>query len=407
LDDVLATLKVVDFRYRLIGSFVSNLGSWLLVVAIPYQVFQLTGSVAATGLTLAAESLPALLVGPVAGVFVDRWDRRRLMITTDLCCAVSVCGLLLADRPDRLGWLYLAVVMESLGMVFFRPAARAFVPAVLGTGPALAAGNAVLALSNGILRLAGPPLGALLLTAFGLRTAVLVDMASYVVSAATIAATSRRAVGDVRVRSLSAVVAELSAGLRFTGRHPTLRGLLVINTVFFTANGLFTALLIPFMTIRFGSHPGAIGLLLSALGIGYLAGAPLASGVVRQRSPGLLLLAGQAGIGLCFTVFANAPDLTVALVAMGLAGIPASVLLVTIETMIQRRAPQEMRGRIGATFFASDAAAALLGALLGTVFGAQAHLPAVLTVGAAVILLSALLGAAMVPLSTQVSVGEA
>jgi MFS family permease len=120
-----AALKIADFRFLFAGNLISGLGSWLLVVAVPYQVFRLTGSTAATGLTLAAESLPALLVGPVAGVFVDRWDRRRLMITADLLRAVAVAGILLADRPDRLVWLYLALVAENLGTVFFRPAAPA------------------------------------------------------------------------------------------------------------------------------------------------------------------------------------------------------------------------------------------------------------------------------------------
>jgi MFS family permease len=397
---MLAALKVVDFRYLLAGNLVSNLGSWLLVVAIPYQVFRLTDSTAATGLALAAESLPALLVGPVAGVFVDRWDRRRLMIATDLVSAVAVTGMLLADRPDRLGWLYLALVVENLGIVFFRPAARALVPATVGTGPVLSSANSLLALNNGIVRLAGPPLGALLLTAFGLRTVVLADVASYLVSTVAITATRRRVVReDAPVRSVAALVGELLAGLRFTWWHRTLRGLFVVNTIFFTANGVFTALLIPFMSIRFGDRPGATGFLLSALGVGYLLGAPLAGRLVRRRPPGVLLLAGQAGVGLCFAALADAPDLTVAFVAIGLAGLPASLLLVTIETTIQRGAPDAMRGRIGATFFASDAAAALLGALLGVLFGARDHLPAVLTAGACVILLGAVLGSLMVRLT--------
>lgn len=393
-----AALKVVDFRYLLTGNLVSNLGSWLLVVAIPYQVFRLTGSTAATGLTLAAESLPALLVGPVAGVFVDRWDRRRLMIVANLLSSASVAVILLADRPDRLAWLYLALVVENLGVVFFRPAARALVPATVGTGPVLSGANSLLALNNGVVRLAGPPLGALLLTSFGLPTVVIVDLASYLFSALAIAATGR---GVTRAqdtgRSVAAVVAELLAGTRFTWYRPTLRGLFLINTVFFTANALFTALLIPFMVIRFGNHPSATGFLLSALGIGYLVGAPLAAGIVRRRSPGVLLAVGQAGVGVCFCVFANAPDLAVALVAIGLSGIPGSLLLVTIETTIQRAAPERMRGRIGAVFFAGDALDQLLGSLLGAAFGVPTHLPVVLTVGAGAILLGAAFGPALVP----------
>jgi MFS family permease len=395
-----SALKIADFRFLFAGNLISGLGSWLLVVAVPYQVFRLTGSTAATGLTLAAESVPALLVGPVAGVFVDRWDRRRLMITADLLRAVAVAGILLADRPDRLVWLYLALVTENLGTVFFRPAARARVPAVVGTGPELVSANSLLALNNGIVGLVGPPLGAVLLSLFGLSWLVLLDVASYLLSALLISLTSRvsmpRAVGRI-----GAVLAELGDGLRFVGREPVLRGLLLVSVTFFTANGVFTALLIPFMSTRFGNHPEVIGYLLSALGIGYLLGAPLAARLVRRRSPAVLLVLGQGGVGLCFVVLANAPIAAVAIVAGGLAGLPGSLLLVTIETTIQRATPDPLRGRTGATFLTGSAFAELAGALIGATCGAPAHLPLVLTVSASVILLSAAVVPTILPTTTR------
>lgn len=389
-------LKIVDFRFLLAGNLISNLGSSLLVVALPFQVFRLTGSTAATGLTLAAESLPALLVGPVAGVFVDRWDRRRLMIATDLLRAVAVVGILLADRPDRLVWLYLALVAENLGGVFFRPAARALVPTVVGTGPELVSANSLVALNNGIVRLVGAPLGGVLLSLFGLPVLVLLDSASYLVSALMIILTSRHAV-PTAVGRIGAVLAELGAGLRFVGHHATLRGLLLVSVTFFTANAVFTALLIPFMTTRFGNHPEVIGYLLSALGVGYLVGAPLAARLVRHRSAGALLVHGQAGVGLCFMALANAPTAAVAVLAGGVAGLPGSVLLVTIQTTMQRATPDPLRGRVGATFFAGDALAELVGALIGATCGTTAHLPLVLTVSAAAILLAAALVPTILP----------
>jgi MFS family permease len=383
-------LKIADFRFLLAGNLISGLGSGVLVVALPYQVFRLTGSTAATGLTLAAESLPALLVGPVAGVFVDRWDRRRLMIATDLLRAVAVAGILLADRPDRLAWLYVALVVENLGSVFFRPAARALVPMVVGTGPELVSANSLVALDNGIVRLVGPPLGAVLLSLFGLSALVLLDVASYLVSALMIMSTRVR-VRPTAVGRIGAVLAELGAGLRFIGHQRTLRGLLLVSVTFFTANGVFTALLIPYMTTRFGNHPEVIGYLLSALGIGYLLGAPLAARLVRRRPPAVLLVLAQAGVGACFMTLANAPTAAVAILAGGLAGLPGSLLLVTVQTTIQRATPDPLRGRTGATFFAGDAFADLTGALVGATCGASGRLSLVLTASAGVILLAAML----------------
>jgi MFS family permease len=390
-------LGIRDFRYLLSAGLVSNLGSWLLVVAVPYRVFQLTGSATATGLTLAAESLPALVVGPVAGVFVDRWDRRRVMIVTNVVSAGALLGIPLADRPDRLGWLYAALVVENLGLVFFRPAARALLPAVVGTGPLLVGANSLVGVVNGVVQLAGPPLGAVLLTWLGLPGLVLLDLVSYLLSATVITMVGyRAAVGERSARTVRAVAAELAAGLRCTAGNRTLRGLLPLTVLFFLANAVFTTLLIPFMTGRFGAHPAVIGVQLSALGAGFLLGAPLA-GLFTDRPPRVPLVLGPAGVGGCFAVLANAPTAVVAVVATGLAGLPASLLLVTVETTVTRATPAPLRGRVGAVFLAGNAAAELVGALVGALAGGAGDLSVVLTVSAAVILLCAAWAPVLLP----------
>jgi predicted MFS family arabinose efflux permease len=209
-----------------------------------------------------------------------------------------------------------------------------------------------------------------------------------------------RAVMPRAAGRIGAVLAELGDGLRFVGRQSVLRGLLLVSVTFFAANGVFTALLIPFMTTRFGNHPEVIGYLLSALGIGYLLGAPLAARLVRRRPPAVLLVLGLGGVGLCFLVLANAPTAAVAIVAGGLAGLPGSLLLVTIETTIQRTTPDPLRGRTGATFLTGSAFAELAGALVGATCGAPAYLPLVLTISASVILLSAVLVPTILPATT-------
>jgi MFS family permease len=122
---VFEALLIRDFRLLWVSRLVSTLGSWLLVVAVPAYVFTLTNSVAATGLTLAAEFLPPMLLGPVAGVLVDRWDRRRVMLIADVLRAAAVLLLLLVREPGSIWLVYLALAVESVGTVVFRPAAQA------------------------------------------------------------------------------------------------------------------------------------------------------------------------------------------------------------------------------------------------------------------------------------------
>lgn len=336
-----------DFRLLYLATFVSALGSWLLVVALPYQVFRLTGSVTATGLMLVAESVPPLVLGPIAGLLVDRWDRARVIVVGDAVAAVAVAGFLLG-----LPWLYLAVVVENVAVVFVRPAVRAMVPAMVGTGPKLVRANAFVALNGGIVRLLGPPLGAMLLAWRGLPAVVWLDVMSYVVAAVLIAVTRSRPVP-------ASSSFELWAGLVSTWR--TLRWLLMVNTVFFAANGAFAALLIPVLTARFG-RASLISVFFLAFGMGYLVGAPIAGRLVRRYQAGPMLRLALVGTGFCFLVLAWTPDLFVAL-PIGLFG---SMLLVSIETLVQRGSPEALRGRVGTTFFASDALALLVGSMVAS-----------------------------------------
>src|ERR1022692_1051257 len=130
-------LRIRDFRLLWGGGIVSSLGSWLLILAIPAHVFLATGSLRDTGLTLAAEYLPRLLLGPVAGVLADRWDRRRLMIATSLFQAGAVATMLLGTTPGRYWVLYVALIAESGGGVLYGPAMQARRPAIVGTATPL------------------------------------------------------------------------------------------------------------------------------------------------------------------------------------------------------------------------------------------------------------------------------
>jgi MFS family permease len=189
-------LRVRDFRLIWAGGLVSALGSWLLTLAIPTHIFLVTGSLRATGLTVAAEYLPLLLLGPVAGVFADRWDRRRLMIGTNLFCAAAVAVMLLGLAPGRYGVLYAALVAENAGVVLYAPAWQARTPAVVGTGSLLSSANALNAASSGVVRLVGGPLGGVLLALCGARWLIGIDTASYLLSALALALTSRTPVAS-------------------------------------------------------------------------------------------------------------------------------------------------------------------------------------------------------------------
>ncbi|MEV6287094.1 MFS transporter [Kribbella sp. NPDC051770] len=372
-----------DFRLVWGSGTVSGVGSWLLVVAIPFHVFQLTGSAAATGLTLALEALPALVLGPWAGVLLERWDLARAMWVADLVSAAAVGLILFADRPERLWMIYLAVLVENIATTVFRPASRALLPSVVGTGRELAAANAARAFAGSATRLGAPPLGALLLAGPGIEFVLAVDIASYLLSAAMIAA--------VRTRPERAEQTPMRplAGLRYAVRSKPLRGLLAGNGVFLTANAGLTALLVPLIVERLHAPGYAVGYVFSGLGAGYLFGAAISVKALSWLGIRDLIATTQLATGAAFFALVNAPSIPWAIAAAVLIGLPGSVLLITTETTVQRVTAPNMLAQVGALFFAVDALAAVVGALAAPALTLVAELPLTLNLLAAFAVLAA------------------
>ncbi len=387
-----------DFRFLWGGRVVSLLGSWLLVVAVPAHVYALTGSVFATGLTLVAEYLPALLLGPVAGVLVDRWDRRRVMIAADLFRAAAVAAMFVGTPTA----IYVAVVAESVGAVVFRPAAQAHVPAVVGTGEALSSANSWNAATDGVVRLAGPPLGGVLLVWAGFEVLVALDVVSYLVSAMAIAMTRKRPVVDEWTEAASKAAAgarsvwrELVDGLKALGELPLARALLPLTGVFLAANAALSALLVPFGVRQLGGT-AQIGFVLSALGAGFLGGAVLARWL-HQIQPRVVLAVAQLATAGGFVALFTARELAIALPAAVAIGVCGSITLVVPQTALQRVAVNGFLGRIGAVFLVVEAFATLIGALVGPWLAESVSLQFAAYAAAATTAVGALVGAVSVP----------
>ncbi|MFI6316332.1 MFS transporter [Nonomuraea sp. NPDC050556] len=399
-------LRVRDFRLLWMARLVAGVGAGLLVVAIPAHVYAVTGSVMATGFTLAAEYLPVFLLGPYAGVWADRWDRRRLMIATDLVHVVSVAVVLLGRTPDTVWLVYLAMLGEGTAGVLFRPAAQAHTPAVVGTGELLKDANTLSAFTTGAIGLAAPPLGGLLYATAGADAVVGVAIGCYLLSALALSRTRSRASPvsvpsplsrtPGRARHLSALLSRTRASARdrtvrtALQQAPATRVLLVVNGVYLLANAALTALLVPFAISRLDGSTG-VGYLLSALGAGFLLGAPIIRHV--QLSLRAAVSGGMALVAAAFFALFNAPSLLLALIAATLVGIPGVGVLVTVQTWVQRSTPGEILGRVSAVFLTVEAAVALLGALTGPLLAEGAGLTVALnaactlTLGAAALAL--------------------
>jgi MFS family permease len=396
---VLEALKIRDFRYLWGGRLVSSMGSWLLVVALPAFVFRLTGSLLATGLTMVAEYLPGLVLGPIAGVLTDRWDRRRVMIGSDIFRAITVLVLFLATSNGSLWLAYLALLAESTGAMLFRPAAQATTPAIVGTGSALSSAVSLNSITDGTVRLVGPPVGAVILSLAGLGTLLWIDAASYLVSVAAVLCTTRHPRPETRERStVRRVLVDLGAGLRLLGGQPVARVLLPLSTVFLLANAALGALLVPFGVRRLGGAE-QISVVVSALGIGFLVGAVAVRWLVDRVQPKYLLAASQLATAGGFFFLFDARSLPVAVVAAVGVGIFGSLTLATPQTALQRVVPNAALGRISSVFFAGEALATLVGALVGPALADALSLATTAVFACVLTAVGALVGLIVVPVA--------
>jgi predicted MFS family arabinose efflux permease len=394
---MLQALRIRDFRLLWGGGLISSLGSWLLILAIPAHIFLVTGSLRDTGLTLAADYLPLLLLGPVAGVFTDRCDRRRLMIATDLFRAGAVAVMLLGIAPGRYWVLYVAMIAESSGYVLFTPALQARTPAVVGTGTLLSSANSLNAVTDGTVRLIGGPLGGILLTAYGIRWLICADALSYLLSAAALCRTSRPdGERPDHKATIGEVARDLIEGVNVLRNQPVARALLPAAVIFLAANASLSAVLIPFGVQRLGGSEQT-GFLLSCLGVGFLAGAPVLRALLDRVQPRTLLTASLTGTAVAYLLLFTSSSLATALPAAAAVGMFGSMSLVTPQTTMQRVIPNAALGRVSAVFLTGEAAATLTGAVAGPCIAQAAHLTGVAAAASLTTLSAAALTSLILP----------
>ena len=390
-------LRIPDFRLLWGGGLISSLGSWLLVLAVPAHILAVTGSLRDTGLTLAAQYLPQLVLGPVAGAVADGWDRRRLMIGANLFCAGAVAVMLLGTSPGRYWVLYAALAAENSGTVLYAPALQARVPAVVGTGPLLSSANSLTSASGGIVRLIGGPLGGVLLAACGISWLICADAFSYLLAAAAMFMTSRSCRGHRDRNALvAAVTRDLIEGTRVLRAQPAARSLLPVTAVFLTANAALGAVLIPFGMRRLGGSEHT-GLLLACLGAGYLVGAPVIRAFLDRAEPRNLLTASLAATAGAYFLLFTSSSLATALPAAAAAAMSGSMTLVIQQTVLQRVIPGAVLGRVSAVFLTAEAAATLIGSVAGPFLAQAASLTAAATAASLVTLSAAALAFLQVP----------
>jgi len=379
-----ALLRRRDFGLLWAGGLVSETGDWFLLVGLPVWVLQVTGSSLVTATVFLVGLLPGLVVGPLAGVLVDRWDRRRTLVAVSLAQAACLLPLLTVDGRGDLWIVYAVMAVEaSLGQLN-DPARNALVPSLVEEDDLVGA-NALIGLNSNLARLAGSPLGGVLVEVAGLPGLVIGDAASFLVGAALIAlvgSPGRRPAGPAvhegpasagAAASPRGLVGEWVDGLRVALGNRELRWGLVVNGLAAVAQGIFTVLFVVFVARELGGDGADVGLLRGVQAIGGLLGGVLVVGMARRLPAGRLLGTSLLVFALIDLAIWNGPVVTTALwLYLGLfvaAGIPGIGVLTGLTALVQERTGDAYLGRVFATYLGSFNGLMAVGMLLAGLLG--------------------------------------
>jgi len=389
-----APLRQRNFALLWWAGLISIAGDWTLRIALPIFVLQLTGSALATSGAVIASLAPTLLVGLVAGVYVDRWDRRKVLLIVSVLQGVTLLPLLAVDSASRLWIVYAVLFVQSTLAQFFMPAENALLPSLVAADQ-LPAANSLNALNNNIARLAGPALGGLLAASLGLTGVVLVDAASFLLAALFVAGI-RGTFTAIRSADAppSGVRRELAEGLRTAAASPMVRTLLIMGGLFAIGEGIMSGLFPVFVTGPLHGGARELGWTMSAQAIGGILGGLAGPPIAARMAPQRLLSWALAFFGLLDLAIFNYPRwagvLWPGLVLFVVVGVPAALGNAAWMTLLQRAAPDAYLGRIFSVAMVLESLAGLVGAGFAGAFAEPLGVMNLLTVQGAVPLLCGL-----------------
>ena len=392
-----------DFSALWVGQVVSFFGDRINQVAIAFLVFGVTGSPVAVSAVFVAAFLPNLLLGPIAGTFVDRWDHKDVMVVSDLLRAASVLLIPAAASID-IRLVYPLVFAVTSVTIFFRPARTAVIPRIVREDELVTANSATW-VGETLADVIGYPVAGIFVAFLGsaLALAFWLDALTYVASAIlvltmaippVVRAASEAA--DAARAGIRGVAADLVEGWRF------LRGerVLLANTVqgaLAQVTAGTTIALTPIYAAEVlsrGSLEGAAvyAFLETAIGVGSLVGGFVVGLVGMRFARGRMVIAGFALYGACVIGLSVTGNIAIAIGLMAGCGVANMVYVIPSQTLFQERTPQELIGRVvsfrfalvTASMSAAMAAAGLLAAGIGV--------PAVLAISGTITLVTGLAG---------------
>ena len=373
---IVSAFRNRNFFALWMGQLLSQIGDSFVLVAILFVINSLTGSPLALGVLAVVATLPQLFLGLIGGVFVDRLDRKLVMIVSDIVRGLAVLALLLVQRADQLYILYLvSFVMATVG-VFFNPARNAIIPGIVSCEGLLTA-NALMQANQIISVILGASIAGLVVGWLGPASAFIFDSCTFAFSAAAIATMNIPPVNCNSGKTSGRVIwNQMVEGLLYIRHSSPLLHAIITTAVATFGFGAIMVLGIIYLDEILGMGAEGFGFLYAFQGLGVVIGGALIGRLASQARTNRVVGGCMVILGLSIIAFAVAPSYPLVLVAVAIIGLSIVAARAALVTLTQSLVPNEKLGRVESAVTmvigASTSASMALSGLFGDLIGVQA-----------------------------------
>ncbi|MCS7285888.1 MAG: MFS transporter [Anaerolineae bacterium] len=343
----LEAFKIRDFRILWIGQFISQIGDSLALIAALVVIQKLSGSTLWLGFTAMAIAFPPLLLGLVGGVMADRFDRKKVMIISDILRGIAILFLIGARSPQQLYLFPLVGCFMSIAGVFFGPARNAVIPSIVSREMLLTA-NGLLQASQMLAIIVGSSLASLIIATLGPASAFILDSLTFFLSAWLIFTLKIPPVNNSTPRE-GIIWPQLKEGLGYIKKKRPILIIMVAASVATLSLGSIAVLGVAYVEKYLGVSAESFGFLNSIQGVGMVIGGLSLGFFSRFASPHYLAGTAMIALGAAIISFAFSSRFEMALILATLIGVCVVVARATLAALLQATVPNEKRGRVEST----------------------------------------------------------
>jgi MFS family permease len=373
------------------SALISGIGNFILIAALPYYVYSISGSTLASGATFISETVPMVLFSSIGGIFADRWERKRVIISSDWLRGLVLLPMLFVHSTSSLWIVYIVAFLGASVANFVGPFGNAALPHIV-TEQELPTANAAFSAGGFLAVLVGSSLGAALLQRVGLGGVVLADTATFAVSGLLTsligAAFEGRAAGVAELENpgtrLGKVWSEWLLGIRFVIGQRWISTVFLVMMLVFLGNSMVAVCLAPFVRHVLHGSAQIYAWTLTAQGIGGVVASVFIGSLTKRIPPERMLAWSIVSLGFLDLVIALAQNIAVTLGIAFIAGVAVLFGVAGMNTLVQAKVPDSLRGRVSGAFLTASALMSLLGSLIASVWADRIGIRLMLGIGGAV-----------------------